>query len=203
MQPYDALPEAGAIAVTVLLFAIVWGALAATLVSLARTRVVALAIAAVLVPVGVVIAAIVPLSPGVWAGIALALPAVTLATLGGAPVVRAVLEAATHRRSTSASDGGARPVDADDALLVPARDGAPAHEILRGGRTIGYLERAGCVLAIIAGYPEAVAILVAVKGIGRFSELATSAARERFIVGTLASLVWAGAVGAIARLALS
>jgi hypothetical protein len=58
------------------------------------------------------------------------------------------------------------------------------------------------VASLIAGYPEAIAIVVAIKGIGRFSELATPAARERFIVGTLASLLWAGRVGALVRLAI-
>ena len=46
-------------------------------------------------------------------------------------------------------------------------------------------------------------MVVAVKGIGRFSELATPEARERFIVGTLASLVWACVVGALVRLAVA
>ena len=40
-------------------------------------------------------------------------------------------------------------------------------------------------------------VVVALKGVGRFTELATPAARERFIVGTLASLLWACAVAGI------
>ena len=55
---------------------------------------------------------------------------------------------------------------------------------------------------LVAGFPAAIAVIVALKGIGRFTELATPAARERFIVGTLASLVWACAVAAITPLAL-
>ena len=57
-------------------------------------------------------------------------------------------------------------------------------------------------MAIIAGYPEAIAVVVAVKGIGRFSELAASEARERFIIGTISSLLWACLVGALVRLAI-
>ena len=57
-------------------------------------------------------------------------------------------------------------------------------------------------MAIIAGYPEAIAIVVAIKGIGRFSELTEADTRERFIIGTLASLVWACVAGAFVRLAL-
>ena len=75
-------------------------------------------------------------------------------------------------------------------------------EVLRGGTTIGYLERLAAALGIVAGFPAVIAVLVALKGIGRFTELATPAARERFIVGTLASLLWACAVSAIVPLAL-
>jgi len=72
----------------------------------------------------------------------------------------------------------------------------------RGGTVIGYLERLAAVVAIVVGYPEAIAVVVAIKGIGRFSELGEPEARERFIVGTLASLVWACVVGALLRLAI-
>ena len=48
----------------------------------------------------------------------------------------------------------------------------------------------------------AIAVVVALKGIGRFSELATAETRERFIIGTLASLVWACIVAALVRLAI-
>ena len=57
-------------------------------------------------------------------------------------------------------------------------------------------------LGIVAGFPAVIAVLVALKGIGRFTELATPAARERFIVGTLASLLWACAVAGVIRLAI-
>ena len=73
---------------------------------------------------------------------------------------------------------------------------------MRGGTTIGYLERLAVVIALIAGYPEAIAIVVAVKGVGRFSELAAAEARERFIIGTLSSLLWACILGALVRLAI-
>ena len=68
-----------------------------------------------------------------------------------------------------------------------------------GGRSA---EGLAAALGIVAGFPAVIAVLVALKGIGRFTELATPAARERFIVGTLASLLWACAVSAIVPLAL-
>ena len=39
--------------------------------------------------------------------------------------------------------------------------------------------------------------VVAIKGLGRFSELDSAAARERFIIGTLVSMIWAGLCAAL------
>ena len=80
--------------------------------------------------------------------------------------------------------------------------GAYVHEVLRGGLMIGILERLAVTGAILAGFPEAIAVVVAIKGVGRFTELATAEARERFIIGTLASLIWACACAALVQIAL-
>jgi hypothetical protein len=48
--------------------------------------------------------------------------------------------------------------------------------------------------------PEAIAVVFAVKGVGRFSELGASEAQERFIIGTFVSLGWAAVCGALAHL---
>jgi hypothetical protein len=77
--------------------------------------------------------------------------------------------------------------------------GSSTVEVLRGGITIGILERIAIAGAVVAGFPEAVAVVVAVKGVGRFSELAASEAKERFIIGTLASFVWASACALVLR----
>jgi hypothetical protein len=74
-------------------------------------------------------------------------------------------------------------------------------EILRGGMTIGLLERLALAGVILAGFPEGLAVIVAVKGVGRFGEFETPAGRERFIIGTFASLIWAAACAGIAVLA--
>lgn len=69
-------------------------------------------------------------------------------------------------------------------------------EVLRGGTWIGILERLAITGAILAGYPAAIAVVIAVKGLGRFPELNTATGvSERFIIGTLASGLWAAAVG--------
>lgn len=106
--------------------------------------------------------------------------------VGGSPFAALLLGAASGRpgRPRLGAHGGILVRDATSPLPTE-------REILRGGTTIGYLERFALIGAVLAGQPAAVAILVAVKGLGRFSELENEQARERFIIGTLASLIWA------------
>jgi hypothetical protein len=87
---------------------------------------------------------------------------------------------------------------------APASGGdAPATRILRGGAIIGVLERLAVCLAILAGQPVAIAYVVAIKGLGRFAELKeTPVAAERFIIGTLASMLWAAGVAAFTKVVL-
>ena len=92
------------------------------------------------------------------------------------------------------------------ALRVMAPQ-APKTGVLRGGMWIGILERLAITTAIVVGYGEAVAVVIAIKGLGRYPEMRRSdredggAVAERFIIGTLASFLWAAAVG-LAALAL-
>ena len=80
---------------------------------------------------------------------------------------------------------------------TPAARPAPAQRILRGGAIIGVLERLAVCLAILTGQPVAIAYVVAIKGLGRFAELKeTPVAAERFIIGTLTSMLWAAGVAA-------
>lgn len=77
----------------------------------------------------------------------------------------------------------------DDSESVEA-----ASEILRGGAWIGVLERAAVYTSIVAGWPEGIAIVLAVKSLARYPELqagAASAAAERFIIGTFVSTLFA------------
>ncbi|MEO7079620.1 MAG: hypothetical protein ABIY38_12065, partial [Rhodococcus sp. (in: high G+C Gram-positive bacteria)] len=70
-------------------------------------------------------------------------------------------------------------------------------EPLHGGRTIGVLERTAVAASILAGWPEGIAIVLAVKGLARYPELRgsqASAASEQFIIGTFTSVMWAVAV---------
>jgi len=186
-----------AAALAIFLFLALGAALALVVVNLRRPKNVPLAVASGIVVLCLIVVAVVPWNVPTLFGMVIALPAVVLAVLGGNPIVRRVLDIATRGTVREGIAGG---------ILVAGRadadDNATLQEVLLGGTTIGYLERLGVVLGLIAGFPEAIAVLVALKGIGRFSELSTPAARERFIVGTLASLVWACIIGALVRLAI-
>ncbi|MBN9178241.1 MAG: hypothetical protein J0I43_12870 [Microbacterium sp.] len=161
-----------------------------------------LAVAGALVVVCFVAVSVVPARIPALAGAVLALLTIALATVGGNPVARWVLRAADGGKTTEGPRGGILVELMAERSVAATVSGTHQEEILRGGTTIGYLERLAAALSLVAGFPAAIAVIVALKGIGRFTELATPAARERFIVGTLASLVWACAVGAIAPLAL-
>lgn len=94
-------------------------------------------------------------------------------------------------------------------VLRRAMAGGPPEQaeapVLRGGTWIGLLERLALTGSILVGYPQAIAVVIAIKGLGRFPELRAAAgatASERFIIGTLTSFCWAGAIGAGARWAL-
>jgi hypothetical protein len=125
--------------------------------------------------------------------------ALAVSVAGGGPVVLFVLAMASRGSVADGAHGG--------ILIEDKREQVPAsphhvHEVLRGGTTIGVFERFATTASIMAGFPEAIAVLVAIKGVGRFTELDAAEARERFIIGTLVSLVWACACGAVFRLAL-
>jgi hypothetical protein len=125
-------------------------------------------------------------------GAVIALGAVVISAFGGSPAVKTVLALAT--RQVEGEAGG---------ILISPRDAQAGEkrEVLRGGLTIGILERIATTASILAGVPEAIAVVIAIKGVGRFSELGASEAQERFIIGTFVSLGWAAVCGALAHLA--
>jgi hypothetical protein len=141
--------------------------------------------------------------------VAIGLAGLALAVIGGGPVALLALQLATQNSVSPGSHGGIL-VGTDQAPATAAGTAAgteesptAVHEVLRGGLTIGVLERLAVTGAILAGFPEALAVVVAIKGVGRFTELASGEARERFIIGTLASLIWACACAILVSLAQS
>lgn len=76
-----------------------------------------------------------------------------------------------------------------------------AGSVLRGGAWIGGLERTAIVVSLLAGWPEGVALALALKGLGRYPELRNQdnpGTAERFIIGTFTSVLWAaGCAGVV------
>lgn len=139
---------------------------------------------------------------------------VLAATTSGSLVVRAVfrlmrrefLPARTRPLpAPTASTASAASTDslprAETTAVEERPDDADRPEsVLRGGAWIGYLERAAVASTLLAGWPEGVALVLAVKGVGRYAELRETNAPETFIIGTLASLLWAVAAAGTAHL---
>jgi len=124
-----------------------------------------------------------PASDGIGEGAVLA--AVLAAVTAGSPVATAVLAVA-------------------DPTAAGVRGGPGDPDVLRGGAWIGVLERAAVAGTLLAHWPEGLAVVLAVKGLGRYNELReTPAASERFILGTLASSLWAAACVGVAVLTRS
>jgi hypothetical protein len=79
-----------------------------------------------------------------------------------------------------------------------------AGAVLRGGAWIGALERLAVYVALVAGWAPGLAIVLAVKGLGRYPELRNqedTGVAERFIIGTFTSVLWAVACAGVAVLA--
>ncbi|GAA1923095.1 hypothetical protein GCM10009688_30230 [Arthrobacter gandavensis] len=135
------------------------------------------------------------------------------AAVGGWPVTSGVLKLARAVEASRPAGDPARDPAADqvhDLAAVPALPPLPKRRpqpagpvILRGGLVIGFLERLAVAAAVLADEPVAIAYVVAIKGLGRYAELKeTPAAAERFIIGTLASMLWAVGIAVAVRVAL-
>lgn len=114
-----------------------------------------------------------------WLAVLLGGLTLALSAGGGWLVTRAVLWLADR--------GGAGQVQA-------------AGNTLRGGTWIGILERLAVTGCLLVGQPAGIAVVIAVKGLGRYPELRhgdNAGVSERFVIGTLASLLWSGALGVL------
>jgi hypothetical protein len=75
------------------------------------------------------------------------------------------------------------------ATKTPPEDGAKIS--LRAGRTIGVLERILIFIGLIASSWEILAAVVALKTVARYKELDDRNNAEYFLIGSLASILWA------------
>ena len=107
-----------------------------------------------------------------------------LAVAGGGPVTSLVFDLVDRRE-------------------LPAESLENAGHVLRGGAWIGALERLAIYATLVAGWPEGLAVVLALKGLGRYPELRAAedgvrtGAAERFIIGTFASVLWACGCAAV------
>ncbi|GAA1846795.1 hypothetical protein [Agromyces salentinus] len=199
---FDPTPIVDTIA-TAALFLSLAGAAAVSIIAYLRPRALFVWIAAGALAVALMCASALSTSVADGFGPLLTVLALTIAVFGGSPAAGTALQLAMGASVAPGLHGGilitSKPTtDAERQGLVAA----PTQEVLRGGRVIGILERIAAAGSIVAGFPEALAIIVAVKGVGRFTELEAAEARERFIIGTLASLIWACAAGLVVHLAV-
>lgn len=106
-----------------------------------------------------------------------------IGVIGGSPLVAIVLKLSGNAGIPGAQGG-----------IIVADGAGGQQEILRGGATIGYLERFMFMAAVpMAGLGVGALGILVLKGIGRFSEIGNAnAGRERFMIGTLVSFAWAG-----------
>jgi hypothetical protein len=139
-----------------------------------RGRIVVLVVLVLLVGVTAVLAGTAEPVTEPWRWIAVVI-AGAVVVLGGGAVTSCVLTLASAAAPTTAR---------------------VQREVLRGGAWIGALERLALLGSLLAGWPEGLAAIIAVKGLARYPELRTlsgadTGAGERFIIGTFASLGWA------------
>ena len=95
--------------------------------------------------------------------------------------------------------GGGRIVQACFRRIDPP-DVEAAARSLPGGSWIGALERIAVYSALLANWKEALAVVLAVKGLARYPELRagdTPAVAERFIIGTFISVLLACGAAAL------
>ncbi|MGP5071512.1 hypothetical protein ACTXI0_03795 [Arthrobacter rhombi] len=133
---------------------------------------------------------------------------VIAASIGGGPVTMSILRLSERSVEADLRAAGNPQAEARHFTLPPneettgtRRTNSSGQVVLQGGAWIGLLERTAIASTLWSGWPEGLAIVLAVKGLGRYAELGKDGAAERFILGTFASVLWACACTGIAVLA--
>lgn len=139
-----------------------------------------------------------------------------LAVFGGTPVIRRLLKRIERRNDRVRApepEPALRPATDEpygdgappDAVIGPVpADAVPglaaAGKELPGGYWIGLLERAALYACVLSGFPAGIAVVLGVKGLGRYPELRTPTGSkgELFIIGTFASMLWAAMFAGLA-----
>ncbi len=135
-----------------------------------------------------------PRRSGLVVDVLIAVLALLISAACGWPVVEGILALAR----IVPEDTGTR----DDLLIEPKAP--PERHVLRGGAVIGVLERVATTGLVLVGQAGLIAAVIAVKSLGRWSELRDDpAVSERFIIGSLASYLWAGTCGFVGLLLIT
>lgn len=121
---------------------------------------------------------------------------VFLSALGGGLVTTHILALVNRGRQ-----GPTLPTPTgEDAADMVSSDGV-SQPILPGGAWIGFFERLTATVCLLLGWPEAIAMTLAIKGVGRYPEIAKSnhgpIVAERFLLGTFVSILWAAACAGV------
>lgn len=148
--------------------------------------------------------------PQVWPATivgVLALGGAALAAAAAGPVRGVALVVALVLAALAAITGGGPAVLVAFRIARRQPDAGPTPTPppgpLRGGRVIGILERAAVAASILAGWPEGIAVIMAVKGLARYPELREPHASEQFIIGTATSVLWAVAACGVGQALLT
>ena len=98
----------------------------------------------------------------------------------------------------AADKAGDATVDAAAAGAPPSGDASSSKEQrMKAGRVIGSLERILIVIGVLTVRWEVLAGVVALKTVARYKELDTQLNAEYFLIGSLASILWAILVAAL------
>ena len=168
------------LAFAVLTGAVAWHALARRIFAPLTLAALIAAAAVAAVPSSVVV------SDG-WPSVLLVTLGGLLAVAGGGPLTALVFDLVDRREMRT------------DSMETAGR-------VLRGGTWIGALERIAIYATLVAGWPEGLAVVLALKGLGRYPELRAAedgvrtGAAERFIIGTFSSVLWACGCAGVAVL---
>lgn len=163
----------------------------------------------VLVIAAIVVCAVALIRPGVRKIFGL----IAAVLVGGAVVIRVVADINIPRADLLGLFGLVLAVVGGSVVTTAAFDQIDGHnevkaetleaagKVLRGGTWIGMLERFVVFTTLVTGYPAGIAYVLAIKGLGRYPELHNQkqpGAAERFIIGTMISVIWAGTCAYVA-----
>lgn len=121
---------------------------------------------AVLLAIALGLAAWPTSQPPVIVAMALGVLSLALAVVGGGPAASYVLAVATRGSVATGTYGGI--LVTADASDGEAPTSGRREEVMRGGLVIGLLERLAIGASLMSSFPGAFAVVIAVKGVGRF-----------------------------------